>query len=223
MTQPYMEKQGHEAGFRKYFQTRLAGLTGRLPYEFPRELIPGGHRTAAVLLMFWPAGADAVEMLFTRRTETVSSHRGQVSFPGGGVHENENPAAAALRETHEELGIIPGQVTIMGRLDDAWSRHGHHVIPYVGWLERRPAVTPDPGEVAEVIYADVETLLRPECDCQHRVEVNGAWHTTQAFAWEGGYVWGLTADLLLELFLWVKGSPSNRGPLRQRRMELSGV
>jgi len=218
-----MNNERISTGFEAFFFERLSGLAGRIPHEFPQELIPTGHRPAAVLLMFWPVDSGGVEMVLTRRTDQVSSHRGQVSFPGGGVGDDETYESAALRESYEELGIAPELVTIMGRLDDAWSRNGHHVIPYVGWLEKRPAVTPNPREVAEVIFADMETLLRPESACEHRVQVDGEWHTTQAFRWDGGYVWGLTADLLLELLLWIKGVPSNRGPLRQQRMERSGL
>ena len=218
-----MNNERISTGFEAFFFERLSGLAGRIPHEFPQELIPTGHRPAAVLLMFWPVDSGSVEMVLTRRTEQVSSHRGQVSFPGGGVGDDETYESAALRESYEELGIAPELVTIMGRLDDAWSRNGHHVIPYVGWLEKRPAVTPNPREVAEVIFADMETLLRPESACEHRVQVDGEWHTTQAFRWDGGYVWGLTADLLLELLLWIQGVPSNRGPLRQQRMERSGL
>ena len=50
----------------------------------------------------------------------------------------------------------------MGRLDDAWSVAGHHVIPYIGWLEQRPQMIPNEHEVAEVMIADVQMLMQPE-------------------------------------------------------------
>ena len=125
-------------------------------------------------MLFWPASDDAVELVFTRRTETVSSHRGQVSFPGGVFHAgDENMAATALRETWEELGIDPAVITIMGRLDDAWSIAGHHVIPYVAWTDRAPGITVNANEVAEVILADVRVLLRPEVNTTHTVDFLG--------------------------------------------------
>lgn len=208
-----------KTSFRDYFHARLARLPERTILEFPRERIPAGARAAAVLMGFWPTEQDGIELVLTRRTDTVSSHRGQVSFPGGRVEENETYAAAALRETYEELGIAPETITIMGRLDDAWSRYGHHVVPFIGWLEKRPELLPNPHEVAEVLIADMETILRPETACRHVFELNGETHSTQAFKWDGGYVWGLSADLLLELVLWIRDVPSNRGSLRQQRME----
>ena len=161
----------------------------------------------------------------TRRTDNVSSHQGQVSFPGGRVDASDpSYQAAALREAWEELGIVPDTVTIMGRLDDAWSRYGHYVVPFVGWLEQRPDLNPNPGEVAEVLIADMATIMRPEAQRDHPVVLqDGRQHVAKAFEWQGGYVWGLTADLLLELILWIRDEPSNRGHKRLQRMQKFGV
>jgi 8-oxo-dGTP pyrophosphatase MutT (NUDIX family) len=213
--------------FRQHFYSRLQRLPTRSVIQFPPDSLPARYKTAAVLMCFWPAGDERVELVMTRRTDSVSSHQGQVSFPGGRVEAMDaTAAAAALRETREELGIAPELVTVMGRLDDAWSRFGHHVIPYVGWLERRPVLHPDSREVAEVLLADMETLMRPEAQREHTVvdpHGSGATHVSTAFAWPGGYVWGLTADLLLELILWIRGEPSNRGHARMERMRKFGV
>lgn len=206
--------------FREYFVRRLEALTERQAQTIPRELLPPNPRAAAVLMLFWPGAGSGVEVIFTRRPEHMPSHPGQVSFPGGKQDPGDaSIVATALREAQEELGIDPARVRIMGRLDDAWSFAGHHVIPIVGWLDSPPEVTPDPAEVAEVLVADLETLLRPEAACEHRVEHEGQIRTTHAFRWEGGYVWGLTADLLLELQLWVEGRPSNRAQVRIERMQ----
>ena len=182
-------------------------------------MLPGSYFRAAVLMLFWPGPDHAVEVVLTKRTETVSSHRGQVSFPGGVFHEgDEDMAATALRETREELGIDPGAVTIMGRLDDAWSIAGHHVVPYVGWTDRPPAMTANPDEVAEVLRTDVRVLLRPEVNTTHKVEFRGKLRTTHAFDWPGGYVWGLTADILREFLNWLEEIPCDRFRRRLRRM-----
>jgi len=206
--------------FREYFLHRLEALPGRQAQIIPPELLPANPRAAAVLMLFWPTAGEGVEVIFTRRPDHMPSHPGQVSFPGGKQDpEDASIIATALREAHEELGIDPGRVRVMGRLDDAWSFAGHHVVPIVGWLDSRPPLTPDPAEVAEVLVADVELLLRPESACEHRVEHEGQVRTTHAYRWDGGYVWGLTADLLLELQLWVEGRPSNRAQARIERMQ----
>ena len=210
--------------FREHFLARLEALAEREIGTFPDELLPEQRLPSAVLLPFWPAGDSRVEVAFTLRPRHMPTHAGQVSFPGGRQHPGDRtPAHTALREAQEELGIDPASVRIMGRLDDAWSIAGHHVIPYVGWLAARPALRPDPSEVEAVLIGDVQTLLQPDSNCEHRIELQGSVRTTHAYRWEGGYVWGLTADILLELLLWVEGKPSSRAGLRlQRLQELTG-
>ena len=206
-------------GFSAWFRERLPSLRERRPRTFPENLLPDEYSRAAVLMLFWPGPDDAVEIVFTKRTETVSSHRGQVSFPGGVFHAgDENMAATALRETWEELGIDPDVITIMGRLDDAWSIAGHHVIPYVAWTDRAPGITVNADEVAEVILADVRVLLRPEVNTTRTVEFNGRPRTTHAFDWDGGYVWGLTADMLREFLNWLDDEPCDRFERRLEKM-----
>ena len=207
-------------GFSAWFRERLPSLRERRPRTFPENLLPDEYSRAAVLMLFWPGPDDAVEIVFTKRTETVSSHRGQVSFPGGVFHTgDENMAATALRETWEELGIDPGVITIMGRLDDAWSIAGHHVIPYVAWTDRAPGITVNADEVAEVILADVRVLLRPEVNTTHTMEFNGRPRTTHAFDWDGGYVWGLTADMLREFLNWLDDEPCDRFERRLQKLD----
>ncbi len=197
--------------FRDQFYTRLQSLSDRNAQQFPQEIFPDKYRCAAVLLPFWPEADGSVRVALTRRSDSLPSHQGQVSFPGGSMRaDDESARQTALREAEEELGINPQQVRIMGRLDDAWSRYGFHVVPVVGWLDKRPDFRPDPQEVAEVIIADVETLMRPDASCMHTL----ADRESQAYRWEGGYVWGLTAEILLELFLWVRGEDSNRRDVR---------
>ena len=206
--------------FGVWFKERLAALKDRKPQTFPEHLLPQKYSRAAVLLLFWPGPGDAVEVVFTKRTETVSSHRGQVSFPGGVYHAGDDDmAATALRETQEELGIAPGVVSVMGRLDDSWSIAGHHVIPYVGWSGKAPGMIPNTGEVAEVIVADVRELLRPEVNTTHTVDFSGKQRTTHAFDWDGGYVWGLTADILREFLNWLHDEPREHFQRRIRKMD----
>jgi len=206
--------------YREHCLERLHALAGREIQEFPAECLPADCHPAAVLIPLWPTATGNVEVVLTRRTETLPTHRGQVSFPGGRHQaQDDSLERTALREAGEELGIPDSAITVMGRLDDAWSFQGHHVVPYVGWLESRPAMQPDPGEVAEVIIADVEMLRQPGTTRRHRHERDGHVHYGHAFEWDGGYVWGLTADILLELLLWFDERPSNRGDLRLARMQ----
>ena len=212
----------HGRHFDDYIYARLQRLPERELIEFPPGCLPAHFQPAAVLLCCWPTADHRVEVVLTRRSTSLSSHQGQVSFPGGRVDDQDPSfAAAALREAWEELAIDPAHVAIMGRLDDAWSRHGHHVIPYVGWMDTRPVMQANPAEVDEVLIADLQTLMLPGSERRHEVPGDGKagqTHVTRAFAWQGGYVWGLTADLLYELILWLRGQPSNRGRQRLQRI-----
>lgn len=201
--------------FHDQFYSRLQALPARNCQQFPQGIFPEKYRTAAVLLVFWPEAGGSVRVALTRRSDRLPSHQGQVSFPGGSMGaDDESAVQTALREAQEELGIDPQQVRIMGRLDDAWSRYGFHVVPVVGWLETRPDFKPDPEEVAEVIIADVETLMQPDSSCMRKLPDR----ESQAYRWEGGYIWGLTAEILLELFLWIRGEDSNRRDFRLANM-----
>jgi 8-oxo-dGTP pyrophosphatase MutT (NUDIX family) len=208
--------------FQSHFLRRLEALSRRETQTFPAGTLPAHFSRAAVLLPFWPDGRGGVEVALTLRPDHMPSHPGQVSFPGGRLHpEDPTLEHTALREAREELGIDPALVRIMGRLDDAWSVAGHHVVPYVGWLEARPALRPNPDEVAEVMLVDVATLIRPENQYEHRIIHEGRERTTPGFRWSAeDYVWGLTADILLELLLWVQDRPSNRAALRMQRMDI---
>jgi 8-oxo-dGTP pyrophosphatase MutT (NUDIX family) len=213
-------------GFQQHFYQRLKALSARTPLKFPEEEIPENYKPAAVLLGFWPNDEGGVELVLTKRTTNLSSHQGQVSFPGGRVDHGETYEQAALRETEEELAINPELVNIMGRLDDAWSRYGHHVVPYVGWLEQKPDMTPNPNEVAEILIANMETVMHPDAEREHEVVFpvgDKQTHVLTGFEWDGGYVWGLSADLLLELILWIKEEPSDRGQYRLNRMREFGM
>jgi 8-oxo-dGTP pyrophosphatase MutT (NUDIX family) len=85
-------------------------------------------RRAAVLLLLYPRG-DEVYMVFTRRTDTVEHHKGQISLPGGAQDPTDpDPTSTALREAHEELGIDPSQVEVLGTLRDVYARVSSFVI-----------------------------------------------------------------------------------------------
>ena len=206
--------------FRDHFYSRLIALETRDTQEFPKDIFPDQYYHAAVLLLFWPGKNDNVEVVLTKRTNTLPTHQGQVSFPGGKMQvEDTTLTDTALREAFEELGINTHGIRIMGRLDDAWSSHGHHVIPFVGWADEKPRLVPNPSEVAKVIIGDVATLMLPETTTSHTIRNQGRTRITHAFSWDDGYVWGMTADILLELFLWVNGESSNRGEIRLEHMK----
>lgn len=206
--------------FQQHFYTRLKLLSSRPAARFPDEAMPAGIRTAAVLIPMWPETDGSVKVVFTQRPETLPSHKGQVSFPGGGtLPHDQSTEITALRETREELGLEPEAITIMGRLDDAWSRQGFHIVPYVGWLNSKPEFNPDWNEVAAVLVGDIQTIMKPESRCIHEFTYKGGQRKTEAFRWQDGYIWGVTADIMLELILWIKGEESSRRDIRMQSMQ----
>lgn len=195
------------------FRARLARLRERRPFRFPQAEVPAHFRRSAVLLAFW-AEADAIRIVLTRRSADLAEHAGQIAFPGGGLDPGEPWVAAALREAHEEVGLAPDAVEVVGQLDDAWSGAGHHIVPVVGWLAAPPALRADPGEVAEILIVDVDEIRQPACRGVDLVEYRGIRYENTTLTFRGGSAYGLTADLLLEAIDWGLGEAPARGELR---------
>jgi 8-oxo-dGTP pyrophosphatase MutT (NUDIX family) len=146
------------------------------------------------------ASSDQVDVIFTRRAETLSTHSGQVSFPGGSADPSDaSPQAAALREAEEELGLSPANVHVLGRLDDVLSHTGFHITPVVGLVETAARLTPHAAEVArvfEVPLADLADRTRWQMQSHTR---GGRTYELPHFYVDGEDIWGLTAFMLLRL------------------------
>lgn len=156
-------------------------------------------RPAAVLIPV--VGEAEPTLLLTRRSDHLPRHAGEVSFPGGMPEPGDRGdlAATALREFEEELGVSASEVEVLGALPPVHTVvSGIAMVPYVGWLTRRPSTHPDAREVAEVIEPTVVGLaaahrpLRLERD-------DGTW-VGPAFDWGGHVVWGATGYVLEGLF-----------------------
>lgn len=161
----------------------------------PQHVSIEGAKEAAVLI---PVVAEPEpSLLFTVRTDTLPSHQGQISFPGGSIDADDvSPEAAALREANEEIGLDAGSVRIVGELDATPTFVSGYVIsPFVGLLDRRPELRPNPAEVAavlEVPIADLSDEIRAEPGFAH----DGRTFPTEAWVWRGNVIWGVTARLL---------------------------
>jgi 8-oxo-dGTP pyrophosphatase MutT (NUDIX family) len=172
---------------------RISGILAR---HRPQHIPKGRLRPAAVLLpIYQRAGEETI--LFTRRTDHLEHHSGEISFPGGARHPGDpDLAATALRETEEEMGIARGDVELLGRLDDFYSVHGYHVVPYVGTFAWPYPFRVNAEEIAEVIELPVARLRDPAIfhseDWQHRGRV----HPVHFFLIDGYQIWGLTAAIL---------------------------
>lgn len=127
-----------------------------------RRIEPAGLMTAAVLVPLYPKDGQW-HIVLTKRTDRVEHHKGQVSFPGGAVDATDGDLRfTALRESHEEIGLLPDDVEIVGQLDDIVTISNFCVTPFVGIVTRSPyAFTPHHEEVAALLEVPIPHLLDP--------------------------------------------------------------
>jgi 8-oxo-dGTP pyrophosphatase MutT (NUDIX family) len=189
------------------------------PSEMPgtwvfREMDHAGARRAAVLILFGrlddvparhgsPAVPADLDMLFVQRADTLRQHPGQVAFPGGAVDDTDaSQAAAALREAHEETGLDPEGVEILGSLPDAELPVTNFLVtPVIGWWVRPSEVfVVDSGESAKVFRVPVADLLDPANRATVVVVREGRRHSSPAFTVDGELIWGFTGIVLSRLF-----------------------
>jgi 8-oxo-dGTP pyrophosphatase MutT (NUDIX family) len=172
-------------------------------------LQPGG-RAAAVLLPVFEEDGEA-RIVLTRRPETMPSHRGEIAFPGGKVEPTVDHDArdAALREAHEEIGLEPFEIEVLGSLPTYTTSTGYIVTPVVGLVQPGASLRPDPFEVAEVFEVPLSGLMNPANHQRHAVEVAGATRRFFSIPWQGVdangaprryFIWGATAAMLRNLY-----------------------
>lgn len=170
------------------------------PDRPPRLRPETGARQAGVLVLVYP-DRDGLQLVLTRRTDTLRGHSGQISFPGGRRDPQDiSFTATALRETCEELGLCDAVITVIGILAPIYIPPSNfEVFPTVGALPAPPVLTPNPAEVAEVLAFPVDNLLNPRYksteDWQFQeTRVRIPFYTVQQHK-----VWGATAIMLSEL------------------------
>jgi 8-oxo-dGTP pyrophosphatase MutT (NUDIX family) len=162
--------------------------------------LKGEARRAGVLLLLYPLNG-VLTFPLTRRTETVATHKGQISLPGGAQEEGETPVQTAFRETCEELSIGPtDQIDVLGALAPLYvSASDFEIHPIVGYLPCRPDFHPDPVEVAEVLEMSLPMLLDDVIKVRERWTIHGLELDVPFYRVAGQAVWGATAILLGEL------------------------
>lgn len=156
-------------------------------------------RTAAVLVgLIERNGGLAV--LFTQRTEHLTQHAGQISFPGGAVESNDADAiATALRETREEIGVGAGSITPLGYLDCFDTVSGFSVTPVVAEIASSYIAMPDPREVAAVFEVPLAFFMDENNLRRRRIEYRGRPRDIFEFHFGEKNIWGATAAMLLSL------------------------
>lgn len=140
-------------------------------------------------------------VLFTLRTETLPTHAGQISFPGGKLDAADpDPLATALREAEEEIGLTPGYIDPLGYMEPYLSGTGFRIVPVVALVS--PAFTPklNPAEVVEIFEVPLDFVMRPENHVRDSREWKGRQRSFYAITYKERYIWGITAGILRNLY-----------------------
>jgi len=172
------------------------------PPHWPASFVQraeAGLRPAGVLVPIIER-ADSLSVLLTQRSAALRLHAGQVSFPGGRMEDaDQDIMTTALRETHEEVGIAPDWVEIVGYLPPSPTVTGYSVTPVIGLLPGNVKVTIDPGEVEAAFEVPLEFLMDSSNEQHSMRTYEGVEMPIVEFHHAGRRVWGATAMMLIQL------------------------
>ena len=185
-------------------------LSQALSQRQKRHIVDAGRVSAAVLLpVYYKQGQHYI--LFTKRTEKVKEHKGQISFPGGTYNKRDGTLVnTALRECAEEIGLMDYDVEVLGELDDTITTTSSYIIsPFVGFIPSPYQFKVNRKEIEDIIEVPISALLDKGCLRQEIEIVDGKATTSYFYHYQGQVIWGATAKILnqfLGIFAQVMGS-----------------
>ncbi|RVT99137.1 CoA pyrophosphatase [Rhodovarius crocodyli] len=144
-------------------------------------------------------------VLLTLRTATLSSHAGQVAFPGGRIEPGETPDEAALREAQEEIGLPPELVQKIGHLPEHVTGTGYLVTPIVGLVRPEFQATPEVDEVDDIFEVPLRMILDPASPRRESRMWSGRMREYWVWPHEKHFIWGATAAILVNLATVLRG------------------
>ncbi len=165
-------------------------------------------REAAVLvaLVMRPEAEGGPTLLLTQRTDTLSTHSGQIAFAGGKLDDGETAAQAAVREAQEEVGLAAEFVSILGNLPRYTTGTAFHITPVVALVQPGFSLQANPAEVADVFEVPLVFLMNPAHHARHEFEFQGfqrEWFSMPYLDAQTGqerFIWGATAGMLRNLY-----------------------
>jgi 8-oxo-dGTP pyrophosphatase MutT (NUDIX family) len=195
------------AALEQRLRNRLHPLTGfdeesHRPITDPRrpDRDEADYKPAAVLAGLIPR-PEGVSVLLTRRSDALRRHSGQVALPGGRAEPGETPVQTALREAEEEVGLSPRFVRPIGLGDLYRTGTGYAITPVIALIRPGFALTPDPGEVAEIFETPFRFLMDPaNHERRSWIDDEGEPRPYYAMPHEGRMIWGVTAGLFRSLY-----------------------
>ncbi len=168
----------------------------RLTLHTPRRLVIDAPE-AAVLIAITRSATP--EILFTRRSLQLSSHKGEVAFPGGKRDlADQDLLHTALRESYEEIGLAAERVEILGSVGDVVSRFGIKVTPFVGVIHDSEQLTINPAELDRIFRVPVSYFLETKPQKIDTLRYRGEEFYVPAWQYGEYSIWGLTALMLAE-------------------------
>jgi len=173
-----------------------AYAVGNLSPKFEHKLPP---KPGSVLILLY-AEDDIIKFPLTKRPQYLGAHGGQVSFPGGKAEQDEDVEQTALREGQEEIGIVPNELTVLGKLSNFFVIPSNFIVtPIVAIADHAPAFHPDPREVERIITGSISDLVADNAVKQKEILVSNQFRMMAPhFEIGGEIVWGATAMMLNE-------------------------
>jgi 8-oxo-dGTP pyrophosphatase MutT (NUDIX family) len=173
--------------------------------ELVRERRFTDRQPAAAAVLIPLVEGDRLGLLLTQRTAHLSTHSGQIAFPGGKVDaEDRDAIAAALREAQEEIGLAPSHVTVLGTLPQYVTGTQFFITPVVALVQPGFSLQPNPGEVDDVFEVPLDFLMDPANHRRHGFEWNGEMREWYSMPYQDGaterFIWGATAGMLRNLY-----------------------
>ncbi|RAL20791.1 CoA pyrophosphatase [Lujinxingia litoralis] len=179
------------------------------------ERVPGLEgrqlRQAAVLAPLTQVGGE-LHLVFTERPSTMREHSGEVAFPGGRRDpEDRRLRDTALREAHEEIGLMPEDVRLYGSLVRMPTISGYEVTTFVGEFAHPYELNPNPGEIEEMFLVPLAHLADPACQRVEQRSWDGVAYDLHFYDVAGHTIWGATGYMVSVLLDFLAGRPLDQG------------
>lgn len=170
------------------------------PDQVLRQPLESARPSAVLVGLF--ESANGVEAILTRRSQALTNHRGEISFPGGRLENGETAVDAALRETHEEIGIAPSEARVVGELNSMSTVVSNsHIVPIVASYTSTPAFSAVNSEVDRVFSVPLLELARQDTYSQEHWVFSDREFQINFFYLDDETIWGATARILFQVMM----------------------